>query len=275
MGIKRFRPTTPALRTREILTYDELTPDKKPEKSLVRGAKRSGGRNNHGRTTVRHRGGGNKRRIRTIDFKRDKMNIRAKVKAIEYDPTRSAFIALLAYTDGEKRYILAPLGVKPGDTLMSGPNAEIRPGNALPMGKIPVGSRIHNIEYKRGKGGQLVRSAGVVAQIMGREEKTVLIKLPSGEIRMFPKECYATIGQIGNLDHSNITHGKAGAKRWVGRRPKVRGVAMNPHDHPHGGGEGRVKGYKQAVTPWGQPCKGYKTRKKRKSSNKSIVKRRK
>ncbi len=275
MGIKRYRPTTPSLRTRVILSYEELTPGVKPEKSLLKKAKRISGRNNHGRITVRRRGGGNKRRLRIIDFKRDKHDIAARVKSIEYDPNRSAFIALLAYADGEKRYILAPIGVKVDDMLMSGPNSEIRPGNALPMGNIPVGTRVHNIEYKPGKGAQVVRSAGTVAQIIGREEKHVLIRLPSGEIRQFPRVCYATIGQVGNLDHNNTVFGKAGARRWIGKRPKVRGVVMNPVDHPHGGGEGKQKGYKQPVTPWGQPCKGYKTRKKHKSSDKFIVKRRK
>jgi large subunit ribosomal protein L2 len=275
MATKRFRPTTPSLRTREILTYSELTEGVKPQKSLLQKKERISGRNNNGRVTVRRRGGGNKRRFRIIDFKRNKFDIPARVQSIEYDPNRSAFIALLAYADGEKRYILAPLGVRVGDRLMSGSSAEIRPGNALPMGTIPVGTRIHNVEYKPGKGGQVVRAAGAVAQIVGREELNVLIKLPSGEIRKFPKNCFATIGQVGNLDHSNTVFGKAGAMRWIGRRPKVRGVVMNPFDHPHGGGEGRQKGYKQPVTPWGQPCKGYKTRKKTKSSDKLIVKRRK
>ncbi len=275
MATKRYRPTTPSLRTREILTYSEISKDVRPEKSLLAKRKRISGRNNAGRMTVRKRGGGNKRRFRIIDFKRNKHDIPASVKTIEYDPNRSSFIALLAYVDGEKRYILAPLGVRVGDKLMSGTTAEIRPGNALPMGSIPVGTRVHNIEYKPGKGGQLVRAAGTVAQIVGREERKVLIKLPSGEIRKFPGNCYATIGQVGNLDHSNTIYGKAGARRWAGRRPGVRGVAMNPFDHPHGGGEGRQKGYKQPVTPWGQPCKGYKTRSKKKSSDRDIVKRRK
>jgi len=275
MGTKRFKPITPSLRTREILTYEELTPGEGPEKTLLKKAKRISGRNNLGRVTVRGRGGGNKRRFRMIDFKRNKHDIPAKISSIEYDPNRSAFIALLIYSDGEKRYILAPLGIKVGDKVMSGSAAEIKPGNALPMGNIPVGTRIHNIEYKPGKGGQVVRSAGAVAQIVGRETKQVLIRLPSGEIRKFPRNCYATIGQVGNLDHSNTVFGKAGAKRWIGRRPGVRGVAMNPIDHPHGGGEGRQKGYKQPVTPWGQPCKGFKTRKKKKASDKLIVKRRK
>ena len=275
MGIKHYNPTTPSLRTRRTLTYSELTPKAKPEKSLLKGKKRSGARNNLGRITVRHRGGGNQPRYRLVDFKRKKHGIPARIKQIEYDPNRSAFIALLHYADGEKSYILAPVGTKVGDTIMSGPNAEIKPGNALPMGSIPVGSRVHNLELKPGKGAQIVRSAGAVAQIVGREEKHVTIKLPSGEIRIFPRNCYATVGQVGNLDHSNTVYGKAGAKRWIGRRPKVRGMVMNPVDHPHGGGEGKVKGYKQAVTPWGQPCKGYKTRKKNKSSNKLIIKRRK
>ena len=274
MATKKYKPTTPSLRRREILSYKDLTPGKEPEKSLLKKYRRTGGRNNKGRMTVRHRGGGNKRRYRIIDFKRDKHDIPAKVAAIEYDPNRSAFLALLHYADGEKRYILAPLRVKEGDRLMSGPTAEIRPGNALPLRKIPLGARVHNIELKPGKGAQLVRAAGTVAQIVGREEGRILIKLPSGEIRTLPNSCYATVGQVGNLDHANINYGKAGARRWVGRRPKVRGVAMNPVDHPHGGGEGRSKGYKQAVTPWGQACKGLKTR-RRKKSDKHIVKRRK
>ncbi|MCK5833878.1 50S ribosomal protein L2 [bacterium] len=274
MGIKHYNPTTPSLRTRRTLTYSELTPGAKPEKNLIVKSHRSGGRNNNGRITMRHLGGGNKKRIRVVDFKRNKYGIPAKVAQIEYDPNRSAFIALLSYADGEKRYILAPIGVKEGDTLMSGPEAEIKPGNSLPLGSMPVGSRIHNIEFKPGKGGQVVRSAGAVAQIVGREKDHVIIRLPSGEIRTFRRDCYATLGQVGNLDHSNTVFGKAGARRWIGKRPKVRGMAMNPHDHPHGGGEGRVKGYKQAVTPWGQPCKGYKTRKKKKSSDKFILKRR-
>lgn len=274
MGIKHYNPTTPSLRTRQILSYEELTPCAEPEKSLILKSHRSGGRNNNGRVTMRHLGGGNKKKIRLVDFKRGKFGIPAKVAQIEYDPNRSAFLALLNYADGEKRYILAPLGIKVGDTLMSGPDSEIKPGNCLPLGSIPVGSRVHNIEFMPGKGGQLVRSAGAVAQIVGREKDQVIIRLPSGEIRTFRRDCYATLGQVGNLDHSNIVMGKAGANRWVGHRPKVRGMSMNPIDHPHGGGEGRVKGYKQAVTPWGQPCKGYKTRKKNKSSNKFIVKRR-
>ncbi len=274
MGIKHYNPTTPSLRTRRTLDYSELTPKARPEKSLLRKKTSTGGRNNLGRMTMRHRGSGNKNRFRVIDFKRRKHGIPAKVLQIEYDPNRSAFIALLSYIDGEKNYIISPLGVKVGDKIMSGPDAEIKPGNALPIGIIPIGSKIHNIELKPGKGAQMVRSAGTVAQIVGRESKNVIIRLPSGEIRIFPKNCYATVGQVGNLDNSNTVYGKAGAKRWIGRRPKVRGMAMNPVDHPHGGGEGRVKGYKQAVTPWGQPCKGYKTRKKNKSSNKFIIKRR-
>ncbi|HHS50685.1 MAG TPA: 50S ribosomal protein L2 [candidate division Zixibacteria bacterium] len=274
MGIKKYNPTTPSLRERLTLTYSELTPGAEPEKSLLHISKRSSGRNNNGRITMRRRGGGNKRRMRIVDFKRKKHGVPAKVAQIEYDPNRSAFLALLNYADGEKTYIIAPLGIKVGDKLMSGPDAEIRPGNCLPLGGIPVGSRIHNIEFKPGKGGQLVRSAGAVAQIVGREKANVLVRLPSGEIRSFRRDCYATLGQVGNLDHSNTVFGKAGARRWIGKRPKVRGMVMNPVDHPHGGGEGKVKGYKREVTPWGQPCKGYKTRKKNKSSDKYIVKRR-
>jgi large subunit ribosomal protein L2 len=274
MGIKKYRPTTPGLRTRSILKYEELTPGKKPEKALIATVRKSGGRNNLGRITTRHIGGGNKVKYRIVDYKRDKMGIPAKVASVEYDPTRTSFVALLVYTDGEKRYIPAPLGIKIGDVLMSGTNAEIRPGNYLPLGQIPVGSRIHNIEMKPGKGGQISRSAGAVSQIVGREGNFVLIRLTSGEIRKFMNNCCATIGQVGNVEHGLTRLGKAGAKRWLGVRPTVRGVVMNPHDHPHGGGEGRVKGYKQPVTPWGQNCKGLKTRSKKKSSNKFIVKRR-
>jgi len=275
MSTKKYKPTTPSMRRKETIKFDHLTPDVKPEKSLLRKKTSSGGRNNKGRITSRHRGGGTKKRYRVIDFKRDKHGIPARVKTVEYDPNRSANIMLLAYADGEKRYIIAPLGVKPGDILMSGPMAEVKPGNAMPLEKMPVGSRIHNLEFKPGKGAQLVRSAGAVAQIVSRESNRVLVRLPSGEIRAFPRKVYATLGQIANLDHSNVNLGKAGAMRRKGKRPSVRGIAMNPIDHPHGGGEGRVKGYKQAVTPWGQPCKGYKTRRGKNKSDKLIIKRRK
>lgn len=299
MGLKKFKPTTPGLRYRLILDYSEIT-KKKPEKSLLAPKKHTGGRCNTGKTTLRFRGGGNKQRYRIIDFKRDKKDMLAKVVSIEYDPNRSAFIALTHYPDGEKRYILAPLGVNIGDKIITYSieslerqqvNPEIKPGNALPLYKIPVGTRIHNIELKPGKGGQIARSAGGVAQIVGREEKFtthrfadgtsievpyVAVKLPSGEIRRFAGNCYATIGQVGNLDHANVTYGKAGVKRWMGIRPHVRGCIMNPIDHPHGGGEGgKQKGYKMPMTPWGQPCLGYKTRNKKKSSSKFIIKRRK
>ncbi|HHH81272.1 MAG TPA: 50S ribosomal protein L2 [candidate division Zixibacteria bacterium] len=304
MAIKKYKPTSPGVRHRIALDYSELT-KKKPEKKLLAPKKRISGRDTYGHTTVRFRGGGNKKRYRIIDFKRDKKDIDAKVAAIEYDPNRSAFIALLHYTDGEKRYILAPMGLKVGDHVraystkaleVDGVIPDIKVGCALPLYKIPVGTRVHNVELKPGKGGQIVRAAGAVAQIVGREEKFtthtifnengeiirkiqvpyVVLRLPSGELRRFQGDCTAVIGQVGNLDHANISYGKAGAKRWLGRRPHVRGVAMNPVDHPHGGGEGgKQKGYKTPVTPWGQPCKGYKTRKKNKPSDIFIVKRRK
>ena len=254
--------------------FAEITKDK-PEKSLVISLKKKGGRNSGGRVTVRHRGGGHKRLYRIIDFKRDKDDIPAKVAAIEYDPNRSARIALLTYADGEKRYIIAPLGVNVGDVLMSGKNAEIRPGNTLPLANIPVGTFIHNIELKIGKGGQIARSAGASAQLMAKEGAYAHVRMPSGEVRLIDLRCRATIGQVGNLDHSNISIGKAGRSRHLGRRPKVRGVAMNPIDHPHGGGEGKTGTGGTPVTPWGKPTKGYKTRKSKKHSDKFIVKRRK
>ncbi|HAA25837.1 MAG TPA: 50S ribosomal protein L2 [Ruminiclostridium sp.] len=275
MSIKKYKPTSPARRHMTVLTFEEIT-KKEPEKSLLAPIKKTGGRNSYGRITVRFRGGGTKQKYRIIDFKRDKDNIPAKVAAIEYDPNRSANIALLHYKDGEKRYILAPLGLKVGDTVMSGENADIRTGNALPLTKIPLGSVIHNIELKPGKGGQLVRSAGNMAQLMAREGKYAQIRLPSGEVRMVSVNCKATIGQVGNVEKENISIGKAGRKRWMGRRPHVRGVVMNPSDHPHGGGEGKSPiGMPSPVTPWGKPTLGYKTRKKNKQSNKFIVKKRK
>jgi len=258
-----------------VPTFEEIT-KKKPERSLVEILKNKAGRNMQGRMTMRHRGGGHKRKYRIIDFKRDKDGIPAKVAAIEYDPNRTAYIALLHYADGEKRYILAPDGLRVGDTVMSGENADIRPGNALKLVDIPVGSTVHNIELVPGKGGQMVRAAGTSAQLMAREGGMATLRLPSGEMRMVPEECRATIGQVGNIDHENITIGKAGRSRWLNRRPHVRGVVMNPVDHPHGGGEGKAPiGRKSPVTPWGKPTLGYKTRKKNKASDKYIVKRRK
>ncbi|MBN1884890.1 MAG: 50S ribosomal protein L2 [Candidatus Krumholzibacteriota bacterium] len=273
MAIKKFKPTSPALRYKTVTDYSELTP-KAPEKSLVKGKASKGGRNNHGRVTMRRRGGGHKRRYRVMDFRRDKHGIDAKVAAVEYDPNRSAFIALLHYVDGEKRYILAPHGVKVGDVLVSGPDADIHPGNALPLEKIPTGLFVHNIELIAGRGGQMARSAGSYAQLMAKEGGRALLRLPSGEIRSVRKECFATIGQVSNIDHENVSIGKAGRSRWLGHRPKVRGVAMNPVDHPMGGGEGRTSGGGHPVTPWGKPTKGFKTRKK-KLSDKYIVHRRK
>ena len=273
MAIKKYSPVTPSRRFMTSLTFDEITTNK-PEKSLLRPLRKTGGRNSYGRITVRHHGGGNRQKYRLIDFKRQKDGIPAKVVSIEYDPNRTANIALLAYNDGEKRYILAPLGLKVGDILESGENADIRVGNALPIINIPVGTLIHNIELKPGKGGQLVRSAGNVAQLMAKDGKYAQVRLPSGEVRMVATNCRATIGQVGNLDHENVTIGKAGRKRWMGVRPTVRGVVMNPVDHPHGGGEGKSPiGRPSPVTPWGKPTLGYKTRKKNKKSDKFIVKR--
>jgi large subunit ribosomal protein L2 len=274
MPIKTFRPVTPTQRFKSVSTFEEVT-KKRPEKSLCRSLNKKGGRNNTGSIMVRHHGGGHKQRYRLIDFKRDKDNIPAKVAAIEYDPNRSARIALMVYADGEKRYILATEGIKVGDVLMSGEDAEIRNGNTLPLSKIPLGTQIHNIEMKKGRGGQIVRGAGTSAQLMAREGGYVQIKLPSGEVRMTRVECRATIGQVSNMDHINISIGKAGRSRWLGRRPKVRGVAMNPVDHPMGGGEGKSSGGRHPVSPWGQPTKGYKTRKKNKKTSTLIVKRRK
>ena len=274
MAVKNYKPVTPSRRTMTGHSFEEITRSR-PEKSLTKGKKSYAGRNADGRITVRRRGGGHKRRYRIIDFKRDKYGIPATVTTIEYDPNRSARIALLTYEDGEKRYIVAPLGVKVGETLNSGPKVEIRVGNSMPLDRIPPGTDIHNIEMKPGKGGQLVRSAGEAAQLLEREGKYARLKLPSGEIRLVLSRCYATIGQVGNTDHANITIGKAGRSRWLGRRPKVRGVAMNPHDHPHGGGEGKSSGGRHPVTPWGVPTKGYKTRNRNKQSNRYIASRRK
>jgi large subunit ribosomal protein L2 len=271
MGIKRYKPTSPARRYMATSTFEEITTGE-PERSLVEPLKKSGGRNNHGHITMRFRGGGHKRLYRKIDWKRDKREIAGKVVTVEYDPNRSANICLLQYKDGEKRYILHPHGLKVGDVVIASENADIKPGNALPLKNVPDGSWVHNVEMKIGKGGQLVRSAGSYAQVLSKEGQYVLLKMPSGEMRRIHENCYATIGQLGNIDHSNLTTGKAGRQRWIGRRPHVRGVAMNPVDHPHGGGEGRGKG-NHPVTPWGVPTKGYKTR-TNKTTNKYIVKRR-
>jgi len=272
MAVKRIKPTSPGRRFQTYSSFEEITKSK-PEKSLLKIIKKTGGRNANGRITARHRGGGSKRHYRIIDFKRDKIGVPAKVAAIEYDPNRSARIALLHYVDGEKRYILAPLNLNVGDTVMAGPEADIKPGNTLPLSNIPLGTHIHNIELRIGKGGQIVRSAGAYAQLMAKEDRYALVKLPSGEVRMVLLKCHATIGQIGNPEHENLSLGKAGRRRWQGRRPKVRGVAMNPVDHPMGGGEGRSSGGRHPCSPWGVPTKGYRTRKNR-QSDKYIVKRR-
>jgi large subunit ribosomal protein L2 len=272
MGIKTNKPTSPGRRFQTSSTFEEITRTE-PEKSLIRPLKTSGGRNSLGRMTVRHRGGGHKRRYREIDFRRDKEGIPAKVASIEYDPNRSANIALLHYADGEKRYIIAPNKLQVGDRIIAGPDAEINIGNAIPLKNIPLGTNVHNVELHVGHGGQLARGAGSYARLMAKEGKYALLKLPSGEVRMVLLGCKATIGQVGNLDYENITIGKAGRNRWLGKRPKVRGVAMNPVDHPHGGGEGKSSGGRHPVTPWGVPTKGYKTR-KRKSSDRLILKKR-
>jgi large subunit ribosomal protein L2 len=272
MGIKKFKPTTPTLRYRTVSDFAGIT-RKEPEKSLTEPLQKTGGRNNKGRITCRHHGGGHKQLYRRIDFKRNKIGIPSKVASIEYDPNRSARIALLQYADGEKRYILAPQGLNVGDQIIAGPEADIKPGNALPLEKIPLGSMVHNIELTHGRGGQIVRSAGGYAQIMAKEGNYVQLRLPSGEMRRVRKECYATVGQVGNIDHENIVSGKAGRSRWLGIRPSVRGVAMNPVDHPLGGGEGKSSGGRHPVTPWGVPTRGYKTR-KNKPSDKYIVRRR-
>ncbi|MFZ2951288.1 MAG: 50S ribosomal protein L2 [Desulfuromonadaceae bacterium] len=272
MAIKSYNPTSAGRRHQTCSAFDEITKTT-PEKSLLVSLKKSGGRNSNGRITSRHQGGGHKQKYRIIDFRRDKRSIPATVASIEYDPNRSARIALLNYADGEKRYILAPLDLKVGDVVISGPEADIKPGNSLPLRAIPLGTVIHNIELKIGKGAQLARSAGTFAQLMSKEGKYSQVKLPSGEVRLVLQDCYATIGQVGNTDHENINIGKAGRSRWLGRRPKVRGVAMNPVDHPHGGGEGRTSGGRHPVTPWGIPTKGYKTR-TNKTSDRFIVKKR-
>ena len=274
MAIKHYKPTTPGHRGMTVLDYSELS-KVAPEKSLLETLKKNSGRNSYGRITVRHRGGGNRKKYRIIDFKRDKAGIPATVMTIEYDPNRTAFIALLQYEDGEKRYIIAPVGLKVGDTVLSGKGADIKPGNALPLTEIPVGTVIHNIELYPGKGAQLARSAGNMAQLMAKEGAYGLLRLPSGELRNVPVGCMATIGQVSNQDHINVNIGKAGRKRHMGWRPTVRGSVMNPCDHPHGGGEGRAPiGRTGPVTPWGKPALGYKTRQKHKSTDKYIVKRR-
>ena len=274
MAIKKYKPTSPARRFMSVSTFEEIT-STTPERSLLGKISKNGGRNNVGRLTVRHHGGGNTRKYRIIDFKRDKDGIPAKVATIEYDPNRSANIALLHYADGEKRYILAPLGLNVGDTVVSGEHADIKTGNALPINSIPVGTLLHNVELFPGKGAQMVRTAGAAAQLMAKENGFAQIRLPSGEVRMVRLDCKATIGQVGNLDYENISLGKAGRKRHMGIRPTVRGVVMNPCDHPHGGGEGKSPiGRPGPGTPWGKPTLGYKTRAKKNKSNKYIVKRR-
>ena len=273
MAVKKYKPTTPGQRDMTGYTFEEITKST-PERSLIIPLRKKGGRNAHGRVTVRHRGGGHRRFIRIVDFKRDKFGVPARVAAIEYDPNRTARLALLFYADGAKRYIIAPVGVKVGDTLMSGPEAEIRLGNSLPISSIPLGTMIHNIEMKEGKGGQMVRSAGASAQLLAKEGDYAQVRLPSGEVRLVRQGCYATIGQVGNVDHSNIKLGKAGRKRHLGIRPTVRGSAMNPNDHPHGGGEGRQPiGMPGPKSPWGKPTLGYKTR-RNKDTDKYIVRRR-
>jgi large subunit ribosomal protein L2 len=274
VGIKTYKPRTPSLRYTTTLTFDEITKTS-PEKSLTKGKSQKAGRGGGGRISVRRRGGGHKRKYREIDFKRDKFGVPGKVAAIEYDPNRSANIALIYYKDGDKRYILAPRGVKVGQEVVSGPEAPLEVGNALPMENIPVGMTVHNVELQLGRGAQMVRSAGASATIVAREGDYVTLKLPSGEMRMVFKKCMATLGIVGNEDHMNVKIGKAGRSRWLGKRPKVRGVVMNPVDHPHGGGEGRTSGGRHPVTPWGVPTKGYKTRNKKKPSGRFIVKRRK
>ena len=272
MGIKRYKPTSPARRLMTVSTFEEIT-STKPEKSLLVIKKNKAGRNNQGRITVRHQGGGHKRFYRIIDFKRNKLGIPGRVATIEYDPNRSARIALIVYADGEKRYILAPLGLKVGETIMSGSGAEIRVGNALPLRNIPLGTQIHNIEMQLGRGGQMVRSAGNAAQLMARDDEYAQVRLPSGEVRRVRVECMATIGQLGNVDHENIRVGKAGRNRHLGIRPTVRGSVMNPRDHPHGGGEGRAPRGGQPQTPWGKPAQGYRTRNNKRTDN-MIVRRR-
>jgi large subunit ribosomal protein L2 len=273
MPVKKFRPITPTQRYRTVNSFEEVTREA-PEKPLVKGLTKSGGRNNQGRMTMRRRGGGHKRRYRVIDFKRDKAGVPGKVASIEYDPNRSAFIALIHYLDGDKRYILAPQGLQVGQEVMAGPEAPMRVGNALPLARIPLGTTVHNVEMYPGHGGQMARSAGSEVQLLGRDEGRAQLRVPSGEMREVPVECMATIGQVGNVAHGNVVLGKAGRARWLGRRPKVRGVVMNPVDHPHGGGEGKTSGGRHPVTPWGKPTKGYKTRKRKNRSNDWSLRRR-
>ena len=274
MAIKHYKPTTPGRRGMTTMDYSELS-KVAPERSLLEPLKKNAGRNSYGRITVRHRGGGNRRKYRVIDFKRERFGVNATVMTLEYDPNRSAFIALVQYEDGEKRYIIAPIGLKVGDVIVSGPDADIKPGNALPLANIPVGTFVHNIELYPGKGAQLARSAGNMAQLMAKENGMALLRLPSSELRNVPANCMATVGQVSNPEHSNVNYGKAGRKRHMGWRPTVRGSVMNPCDHPHGGGEGKSPiGRPGPVTPWGKPALGYKTRNKKNRSNKCIVKRR-
>jgi len=275
MPVKKFRPVTPTLRYKTVNSFDEVSVDK-PQKPLLRGAvSKTGGRNNQGRMTMRRRGGGHKRRYRVIDFKRNKLGVPGKVASVEYDPNRSSFIALIVYADGDKRYILAPAGLTVGAAVLAGPDAPISVGNAMPLSNVPLGSTIHNVELQPGAGGQLARSAGAEVQLLGRGENgRAQLRLPSGEIREVAVECMATLGQVGNVEHGNVVLGKAGRARWLGRRPKVRGVVMNPVDHPHGGGEGKTSGGRHPVTPWGKPTKGYKTRKHKNRSDAMILRRR-
>lgn len=273
MPITQYRPTSPGRRFRTVQDFSDLTPVE-PERSLLEPLRKSGGRNNLGRMTVRHRGGGHKRLYRKVDFRRDKEGVPATVSAIEYDPVRSARIARLTYADGERRYILAPVDLKVGDRVEAGPRADIKPGNSLPLSAIPVGTMVHNVELREGKGGQIARSAGAAVQIMAKEGDHTLLKLPSGELRKVRSACRATVGQVGNLDHENVSSGKAGRMRWLGRRPRVRGIAMNPVDHPHGGGEGRSKG-NLPQTPWGKPTKGHKTRRNKRTDRWIVQRRRK
>ena len=275
MPVKKFRPVTPTLRYKTVNSFDEVSVDK-PQKALLRGAvSRTGGRNNQGRMTMRRRGGGHKRRYRVIDFKRNKLGVPGKVASVEYDPNRSSFIALIVYADGDKRYILAPAGLTVGAAVVAGPDAPISVGNAMPLSNVPLGSTIHNVELQPGAGGQLARSAGAEVQLLGRGENgRAQLRLPSGEIREVAVQCMATLGQVGNVEHGNVVLGKAGRARSLGRRPKVRGVVMNPVDHPHGGGEGKTSGGRHPVTPWGKPTKGYKTRKHKNRSDAVILRRR-
>jgi large subunit ribosomal protein L2 len=273
MAVKKYKPTSPGRRFMSVSSFDEVTKGKKPEKALMVKLDKKAGRNNSGSITVRHQGGGHKKQYRIVDFKRNKIAIPGKVAAIEYDPNRSSRLALIHYVDGEKRYILAPLGLRVGDSVEAGPQADIKPGNALPIANIPVGTTVHNIELKLGRGGQMVRSAGAAAQLLAKEGDYAQVRMPSGEVRLVPVVCTATIGQLGNLDHENENVGKAGKSRWRGKRPSVRGMTMNPFDHPHGGGEGRSGAGGNPQTPWGKPALGYRTR-RNKSTNKMIVRRR-